>query len=76
VIDPLPFSEEEDQAVSFGLEPVSLGGAADPVYIGLAGTNATDGVEVIPFFQPDRERLLEYDLARLVWALANPAATR
>jgi ABC-type uncharacterized transport system involved in gliding motility auxiliary subunit len=72
VIDPLPFSEEEDQAVSFGLEPVSLGGAADTVYIGLAGTNSTDGIEVIPFFQPDRERLLEYDLARLVWALANP----
>jgi ABC-type uncharacterized transport system involved in gliding motility auxiliary subunit len=72
VIDPLPFSEAEDQAVGFGLEAVSLGGAGDPVYIGLAGTNAIDGVEVIPFFQPEREKLLEYDLARLVWALGNP----
>jgi ABC-type uncharacterized transport system involved in gliding motility auxiliary subunit len=72
VIDPLPFSEAEDQAVSFGLEAVSLGGAGDPVYIGLAGTNAIDGVEVIPFFQPEREALLEYDLARLIWALGNP----
>jgi ABC-type uncharacterized transport system involved in gliding motility auxiliary subunit len=72
VIDPRPFSDEEDQAVSFGLEPVSLGGAGDPVYLGLAGTNAVDGVEVVPFFQPEREALLEYDLARLVWALGNP----
>jgi ABC-type uncharacterized transport system involved in gliding motility auxiliary subunit len=72
VIDPLPFSEAEDQAVSFGLEAVSLGGMGDAVYIGLAGTNAVDGVEVIPFFQPEREALLEYDLARLVWALGNP----
>jgi ABC-type uncharacterized transport system involved in gliding motility auxiliary subunit len=72
VIDPLPFSEAEDQAVSFGLEAVSLGGVGDAVYLGLAGTNAVDGVEVIPFFQPEREALLEYDLARLVWALGNP----
>ena len=72
VIDPLPFSEEEDRAVGFGMEGVSIGGTGDLVYIGLAGTNAIDGVEVIPFFQPDRESLLEYDLARLVWALANP----
>lgn len=71
-IDPLPFSEEEDQAVSFGLEAVGLGASGEAVYIGLAGTNAIDGIEVIPFFQPDREALLEYDLARLVWALANP----
>ena len=72
IIDPLPFSEAEDQAVSFGLEAISLGGVGDAVYIGLAGTNAIDGVEVIPFFQPEREALLEYDLARLVWALGNP----
>jgi ABC-type uncharacterized transport system involved in gliding motility auxiliary subunit len=71
VIDPLPFSEEEDRAVGFGMEGVSIGGAGDLVYIGLAGTNAIDGVEIIPFFPPDRESLLEYDLARLVWALAH-----
>jgi len=71
VIDPVPFSEEEDQAAGFGLEAISSG-EGDPVYFGLAGTNAVDGVETIPFFQPDRESFLEYDLARLVWALANP----
>jgi ABC-type uncharacterized transport system involved in gliding motility auxiliary subunit len=71
VVDPLPFSEEEDRATSFGLEAISLGGLGDPLYFGLAGTNATDGLEVVPFFQPEREAFLEYDLARLVWSLSN-----
>jgi ABC-type uncharacterized transport system involved in gliding motility auxiliary subunit len=71
VIDPLPFSEDEDQAAGFGLEAISAGDG-DPVYFGLAGTNAVDGIETIAFFQPDRESFLEYDLARLAWSLANP----
>lgn len=70
-IDPLPFSEEEDQASQYGLQAVSLG-AGDPIYFGLAGTNAVDDLEIISFFQPDRETFLEYDLAKLIYTLANP----
>lgn len=72
VIDPLPFSEEEDRASQFGLQGVQLGSAPDPVYIGLAGTNSVGDEETIPFFQPDKEAFLEYDLAKLVSTLANP----
>lgn len=72
VIDPQPFSDEEDRAAAFGLEPRSSRGSTDPIYFGLAGTNATDGLEVVGFFEPEREEFLEYDLARLVWALDNP----
>ncbi len=74
VIDPQPFSEEEDQAAEFGLQAVPVGPAAENLYFGLAGTNAIDGLETIPFFQPDprREAFLEYDLAKLVHTLANP----
>ena len=72
-IDPLPFSEEEDRAAQFGLQGVTLGGiGADPIYFGLAATNAIGDVETIPFFQPDREAFLEYDLAKLVHTLARP----
>ncbi len=73
-IDPIPFSEEEDRAAQYGLQSVSLGGGAgtDPIYFGLAGTNAVDDLEVITFFQPDRERFLEYDVAKLIFALAHP----
>ncbi len=71
IIDPLPFSEEEDRAAQFGLQGVALG-TGDTLYFGLAGTNALDGVEVIPFFQPDREAFLEYELSKLIYNLNNP----
>ena len=72
VIDPLPFSEEEDRAAQFGLQGVQFGVTPDPVYLGLAGTNSIGDEEIIPFFPPDREAFLEYDLAKLVSTLANP----
>ncbi|MDH3417610.1 MAG: Gldg family protein, partial [Gammaproteobacteria bacterium] len=72
VIDPLPFSEEEDRAAQFGLQGVQIGATPDPVYLGLAGTNSIGDEETIPFFQPDKEAFLEYDLAKLVSTLANP----
>ncbi|MDH3276066.1 MAG: Gldg family protein, partial [Gammaproteobacteria bacterium] len=72
VIDPLPFSEEEDRAAQFGLQGVQIGATPDPVYLGLAGTNSIGDEEIIPFFQPDKEAFLEYDLAKLVSTLANP----
>ena len=72
VIDPLPFSEDEDRAAQFGLQGVQLGVSPDPVYMGLAGTDSLDNEEIIPFFQPDKEAFLEYDIAKLVSTLANP----
>ncbi|MCL6688658.1 Gldg family protein [Pseudomonas sp. R3.Fl] len=72
VIDPQPFSEEEDKAAEFGLQAVPLNQGGDTLYFGLAGTDALDNIQVIPFFQPDHEEFLEYDLSRLVNALAHP----
>jgi ABC-type uncharacterized transport system involved in gliding motility auxiliary subunit len=72
VIDPLPFSEEEDRATQFRLQGIQLGNASDPVYLGLAGTNAIGDEEIVPFFQPDKEEFLEYDIARLISTLAQP----
>ena len=72
VIDPLPFSEEEDRATAFGLRPINLGNNADPIYFGIAATNSVGDDEIIPFLDPAKESFLEYDLARLVYALANP----
>lgn len=72
VIDPQPFSEEEDRAAEFGLQSVPLGSRGEALYFGLAGTNSTDGREIIGFFQPDKEEFLEYDVASLVHRLSNP----
>jgi ABC-type uncharacterized transport system involved in gliding motility auxiliary subunit len=46
-----------------------VGAAGESVFFGLAGTNSTDGQSVIPFFQPDKEVFLEYDIAKLVHSL-------
>ena len=69
---PQPFSDDEDRAVAFGLQGVPLNSQGEQVYFGLAGTNSTDDQQIIPFFAPERERFLEYDLTRLVHVLAVP----
>lgn len=70
--DPEPFTDVEDRAVAAGLTGAPINQQGDQVYFGLVGTNTTDDVETIPFFQTDRERFLEYDLTRLVNRLAHP----
>ena len=72
IVDPKPFSNEEDRAVGFGLQGVPLNDAGELGYFGLAGTNTTDDQDVIGFLQPQREPFLEYDLTRLVHNLAHP----
>jgi ABC-type uncharacterized transport system involved in gliding motility auxiliary subunit len=72
IYHPQPFSRVEDQAVAFGLQGVPLDQQGDQVYFGLAGTNSTDDRQVIPFFSPQRERFLEYDLTKLVHNLVFP----
>jgi ABC-type uncharacterized transport system involved in gliding motility auxiliary subunit len=72
VIDPIPFSDDEDRAAQFGLRGIELTGARDPVYLGIAATNSVGDRQVLPFLDPGKEAFLEYDLARLIYALANP----
>jgi ABC-type uncharacterized transport system involved in gliding motility auxiliary subunit len=75
VYNPQPFSDVEDRAVAFGLKGVPLDAQGEQVYFGLAATNSTDDQQIVPFFAPDRERFLEYDLTKLVHALAFPKKT-
>ena len=75
VIDPVPFSEEEDQAAEYGLQGIRLGPLSESIYLGLAGTNSVGDQEIIPFFDPSREAFLEYELAKFIFRLANPDRT-
>lgn len=70
LIDPEPFSEAEDAAQQAGLQP--LRGQGDPFYFGLVGSGSTDEQEIIPFFNPERERFLEYEVAQLIYTLGHP----
>jgi ABC-type uncharacterized transport system involved in gliding motility auxiliary subunit len=71
VIDPQPFSEDEDRAAELGVQALQ-GNSGDSLYFGLAGTNSTDGRSAIPSFQSDREEFLEYDVAKMIHELATP----
>jgi ABC-type uncharacterized transport system involved in gliding motility auxiliary subunit len=72
IIEPVPFSDAEDQAVAAGLQGLPLDRTGEMVYFGLAGSNSTDDEERVAFFSPDREAFLEYDLTKLIHNLANP----
>lgn len=67
-VDPQPLTEAGERAEELGLEPVPAGQGKE-IYLGLAGTNQVDDLEVIEFFEPEREAFLEYDLTNLVHRL-------
>jgi ABC-type uncharacterized transport system involved in gliding motility auxiliary subunit len=71
VIDPQPFSENEDRASELGVHPVPTGTSGKQLYFGLAGTNSTDGHAAIEFFDPTKEQFLEYDVMKVVYQLAD-----
>src|ERR1700686_45484 len=70
VVDPQPFSDDEDRAAENGLQSLQSGG--DALYFGVVGTNSTDGRASIPSFQADREEFLEYDVVKLINDLGTP----
>jgi ABC-type uncharacterized transport system involved in gliding motility auxiliary subunit len=70
IIDPRPFSEDEDRAVAYGIQSFQ-GTGGEQLFFGLAATNSTTGRSTISVFAPDRETFLEYDLTRMVSQLAN-----
>jgi ABC-type uncharacterized transport system involved in gliding motility auxiliary subunit len=75
-VDVEPFTQAEDEAAEAGIEPRQPQGGGDPVYFGLVGANAIDDQRAIPFFDPNREQFLEYELTRLIYELEHPNRTR
>lgn len=67
VVDPRPGSAAEAEAKRLGLLPQPLGPDA-PLYFGIAMFNGGNE-RVIPLVDYRRERLMEYDLSRLVAAV-------
>ncbi|MDD3180284.1 MAG: Gldg family protein [Opitutaceae bacterium] len=67
VIDPKPDTPAEEKAGVAGLsgQPMPSG---ETVFFGLVATQA-DQQKVIPFFSPEREQFLEYDLSQLIYSV-------
>lgn len=72
-VDPVRFTEAEDDAVAAGIEPLNVERGADPIYLGVSGVNAVDEKVAIPQLSWDREPFLEYELTRLIAELQNAA---
>ena len=68
--DPQPDSDAEDSAKLDGLEPQPIQGG-DPFYLGLAVSLADERV-ALPFLEPNREKLLEYDITRAIARVFTP----
>jgi len=85
VVDPEPFSEDEDLATQFGIQavPVSQGGIE--IYFGLVVAQdippedinplAPPAVETMPLIRPDQEQFLEYEFMKLITSVENPDRT-
>jgi ABC-2 type transport system permease protein len=65
VIDPRPFSEDEEQAIRFGLRQYRVS-EEESFFFGLVVQTEFGVDKVIPFFSPDRQNFIEYDISSLI----------
>lgn len=68
--DPQPDSDAEDAARLDGVDPETLRNG-DRFYMGLAVVQL-DEKQAIPFLDPSKERLLEYDISRAISRVVTP----
>ncbi len=71
IIDPRPFTDQEDLANVYGIQGLQLNEEGERFYFGAVFSNSVDDTAVIPFFELDREQFLEYDLTKTIYNLAN-----
>ena len=79
IVDPEPFSEEEDLATQYGVQPVPVTQGGQGIYFGLVAVEldnekdpALRASETMPLIRPDQEQFLEYEFMQLVTRVANP----
>ena len=85
VIDPEPFSEEEDLATQFGIRAVPVSQGGESIYFGLVASQVVDkadynplvptAVEALPLIRPDQEQFLEYEFMKLISSVNKPERT-
>ncbi len=72
LLDPKPDSEVEDWARRYGVVGRVISPDGTALYLGLVGKSA-DREAVIPYLDPQMENILEYQVTRLVAAVARPS---
>ena len=82
VIDPEPFSEDEDLATQYGVRAVPVTQGGEGVYFGLVAAKGDADVpdllratETMPLIRPDQEEFLEYEFMKIITQVNNPERT-
>ena len=69
IIEPEPYSDQEDYVERFGVQGFPVGLEGSNIYFGMIATNTTDDLEIIPFFDPSKGGSLEKQLTDIVYKL-------
>jgi len=65
VIDPRPFTDEEADAIRFGLQRIPLS-EEESFFFGLVAQTQFGAVKSLPFLMPERQEFVEYDISYLI----------
>jgi ABC-2 type transport system permease protein len=65
VVDPRPFTDDEEQALKYGLRRFPIT-EEESFFFGLVVQTQFGVEKAIPFFSPDRQNFLEYDISYLI----------
>ncbi len=65
VIDPRQYSDAEEDALQAGLKRFAIS-EEDVFFFGLVAQTEFGKVKTIPFFEPDRQEFVEYDISKLI----------
>jgi ABC-type uncharacterized transport system involved in gliding motility auxiliary subunit len=65
VVDPRKFTEEEDEAIEHGLKRFPLS-EDESFFFGLVARTELGKEKVIEFFEPGRQKFVEYDVSKLI----------
>jgi len=65
IIDPRPFSDDEERALKYGLQRFPIT-EEENFFFGLVVQTQFGVEKAIPFFSPDRQNFVEYDISYLI----------
>lgn len=65
VIDPRPYSQQEENAIRYGLKKIPMD-EEENFFFGLVLQTQFGATKTIPFFKPERQEFVEYDISHLI----------
>jgi len=72
-VDPIPDSDEAEDAQTFGLDGKPINQQGDLFFFGLVFQTQTGSKDVIEFLWPDRQESIEYEISKKLYTLLWPA---